>query len=125
MPLLFGNILKSGKRVLAQIDMPPVCMTGKCPINNWVSVLVLVVVLLVQSEEQPWPPRLWRQKRVLIKIPMKEMSVRVFRLSFFPNIREGRYDLSTIYIGDILPSDNAFVVGNFAPVDIERRAELV
>ena len=61
----------------------------------------------------------------MVEVSVKKIPVRMPPFSFFPNPWEGRDVFTTIYGGNVCSCDNEPVVGNLAPVHMERRAELV
>jgi len=61
----------------------------------------------------------------MVEVSVQEVSVRMPRLRFFPDSREGRDRFTTIYSGDICPGNYPLVMGDSAPIYIEGRAELI
>ena len=84
-----------------------------------------MIVLLIQPEVQSWPPRLRRHERVMVKVPVKEISVRVLRLCFFPDLWKGGDRFTSIYGGNIHSCDQELVVCDPGPVNIQGWAELI
>lgn len=84
-----------------------------------------MIVLLIQPEVQSWPPRLRWHERVMVKVPVQEISVRMLRLRFFPDPRKGGDRFTSVYGGDIHSGDQQLVVGDPGPVYIQGWAELI
>jgi len=123
-PLLFRDVFEFGECVLAEVDAPPVSMADECAIHGWIPLCIPMVVLLIQPEEQAWPPRLWWHEGVMVEVPMEEVSVGMCP-SYPPNPWERRDSITAINSADIRPGDDQVVVGESAPIHIEGWAEFV
>lgn len=119
-PLFFRNTFELGERVLAKVDAALVRVTRESSIYDRVPLWVAVIILLIQPEEQPRPTRLWWHERVMIEVPVQEVPVRMARLCFLPDSWEGGDRFTSIYTGNIHSGDNPLVVGDPAPIHIER-----
>ena len=84
-PLFFRDIFEFCECILAKVDTPPVCMTGECAIHNWFPIWVPMIVLLIQPEEQPWPPGLRCHEGVMVEVPMEEVPIGMCRSRSFSN----------------------------------------